>query len=205
MNKNFCQLLFSVCAILISSSVFSQLSQRVSAEFLYSRKDVNRAAVYSLDGPYKVEFPKPKKTYPNMYERPITTTEGNYNFVFNKKEKKCTLLSADGQTLGTFVINGKNKFDITMNDGTIYDWVEGLSIRQWKYRVNGKDAFVCTFVKKKGKKYLQYDLREDQSANLTTAITISHIYGADLIEMKASQPALFFLGFCIGFAVTSAL
>jgi hypothetical protein len=179
-------LVFIVTVLSISVS-FSQVTQ---SKFQSEKKRKGESVTYLLSGPYNVEIPDPKRTKKNIYERGITTSNGNYNFVMNKKESVGTLFSAEGQSMGSFSIKGKNKYDITMTDGTVYDWRKGKSNKQWIYLVGGKEVVMCTFTKKGGKKYLQYDIKDAEAKDLTTAMTISHIYGVDFIDMKSKEPIL---------------
>lgn len=190
-------------ACVITLSCFNVgYSQESSTKFLYKKQSVKNVVSYSLTGSDTVKIPKPKLTQPKTYERKILSSKGNYNFVLNKKEKKCTLFSEDGQTLGTFPLKGKNRLDITMPDGMVYNWSYAESSRGWKYSVNSKEVFVCSFIKVDGKKYLQYEIKDPEAKDLSTAMIISHIYGVDLIQTKANQPIYY--GIAIGLGLLGA-
>lgn len=174
-----------ICLIIFTSTL--TFAQESTVKFLYKKDRVNDEAGYLLMGPDTVEIPKPELTQFKTYEQKITSTHGKYVFVVDRKQKTSTLYAHDKRLLGSYSKKGKNEFDITMADGTVYDFnKEGSS--KWKYSVNKKDVFKLSFVKEDGKKYIQYEILDPAEANLSSAILISQIMGVSYIQYKSTQP-----------------
>lgn len=115
----------------------------------------------------------------------------DYTYQLHKKDKTVKILSGDDQVLGFYKITSKTKYDIIIPNGVVNDWEKGQSSREWKYSVNGSEVMNCKFIKEDGKKYLQYTILNPGVPDFSNAFLISKIYGADLIQTKASAPVVY--------------
>lgn len=165
---------------------FAATSQLVIKSFQYNKVTKSNKVTYQLvcDGD-SVQMSKSELKEKNYY-RPVTTSQGTYTMVLNKKEKKGYLNDTSGQSLLSFPLKGKG-VDLMLTDGTKYTWKKDGG-RGWKYLSNSKEVIACSFVKENGKKYLKYKIQDSNVQGFSSLLTMCHIYGVDLIQQKAKQP-----------------
>jgi hypothetical protein len=188
--KQIVLIFFVLC---LSSAATAQV---VLKNFQYSKVTQSNKVSYRLmcDGD-SVQMSK-SVLKEKSYYRPVNTNLGNYTMVLNKKEKKGYLNDATGQLLLSFPLKGKG-VDITMTDGTKYTWKKDGG-RGWKYLSNSKEIIACSYVKKGGKKYLEYTIRDSTASGFSNLLMMCHIYGVDLIQQKAKQPVWISLAIVAG-------
>ncbi len=166
-------------------------SQGMPEKFYYKKFTKSTKVYQTLSGPDSVRIEKTGKVKNRIITRKVVAAEKNYTYRFYKKYKKAEVSSDDGQVLGSYKINGKAKYDITLPNGTIYDWKKGKTGKEWNYSVEGAEVMNCKIIKEEGKKYLQYTILDPNAADFSKALLLSKVFGIDLIQAKASAPAVY--------------
>jgi hypothetical protein len=172
-------------------------SAQTTSRFLFKRQSANNQVTHTLSGGYEVVVTKPKLVQTGVHERIVQLQGEEYKIRSNKKEKKVALHNPAGEILGTLWFKGSNKMDVTLPDGSVYDW-QKVSARSWKYVYLGVEVLSCKFIKESGKKYLEYQVSNEVQAIMLA----SHVYGVDLIQSKANQPI--YWGVALGLVVMRA-
>ncbi len=177
----------SILLLIISQFTYAQEIR----EFHYKKVFQDYKNFQTLAGEDSVSIAREGETKDRVLSRAIYSTAGRYTLALNKKDKKYSLLSEDGAMLASYPLKGKLKYSITVAEGTVYTWQKGADSRQWKYLVDGKEAFTCTFLKEGKKKLLRYQIRMPEAAGIDAAIMMSHFYGVELIHAKAVKPVVY--------------
>ncbi len=122
-------------------------------------------------------------------QRTISGPEGQYTIIVSKAEKKALLKNELNETVATFPYRGAKAMDVTLPDGTYYQWKKN-GANQWKYLSGDQEVLVCRFKREGGKRFLEYEIKDPQAKGLELIMLASHDLGIGVIVNKANTPII---------------
>ena len=169
---------------LVSSTCFSQLQQ----SYLFQKEKLNGKINYHLFEKDTLTISPFISKGGGVKECTVITGSGKYTARLVNKKHSYQILDEQGNLLATLGFGNKLFMDITFPDGEVYDHQLNGSKKNWKFVHKGATVLECGYIKRNGKKYLDYFIKQDDPAKMEIVKIASQIRGVDLIRANAQKP-----------------
>ena len=155
----------------------------------YIYKSATSESITTLVGSDSVKLYNRTKVKPGMYETPVHIGNDKYVFAYDKSDKSYFFKDEAGEQVAQ-IGSSKKFYDITLTDGTIYDWKK-VNGKKWTYSKDGKEILSGSLEKVNGKRGIVYSIADPAAEGLTYLLIASHLYGVDTIKRRSTRPFVY--------------